>query len=84
METPMNKILDGAREAVTVSKSPCFGFVIESNMIEGIYRVTASEIEATENFLAEEEMSLAAICATQAVYAPGMPLRDRDHDRENP
>lgn len=38
----MNKILDGAREAVTVSKSPCFGFVIESNMIEGIYRVTGS------------------------------------------
>ena len=58
-------------------ESGLFPFVAESNQIEGIFRVTVEEVVATEKFMAEEEMSLAAICLTQAVYAPGKPLRDR-------
>lgn len=52
-------------------------FVVESNRIEGIYRTTQAEIEATEKFLSEKEMSLTVINEVQSVYAPGMRLRDR-------
>lgn len=73
----MNKILEGAREALDLSKMPVFPFVCESNQIEGIFRVKVEEVEATEVFLASDRMSVDAIKTVQAVYAPGMPIRDR-------
>lgn len=53
-------------------------FIRESNLIEGIERdPTVEEIAATEAFLALEKIKLDDVCALQAVYAPGKPLRDR-------
>lgn len=52
-------------------------FVRESNAIEGIFRDPRSdEIDATEAFLAGS-LKLDTVCALQAIYAPGKPIRDR-------
>ena len=51
-------------------------FLTESNAIEGIHRApTAGEIEASAHFLSLPKVGLDEICAVQAIYAPGMPLR---------
>ncbi len=53
------------------------GFLRESLMIEGIRRApTAQEVEATSAFL-EGPLTVDAVLAIQAVYAPGKPLRNR-------
>ncbi len=53
-------------------------FLTESNAIEGIRReVTPDEFAASKHFLGLEHLDVDSICAVQAVYAPGMPLRTR-------
>jgi hypothetical protein len=52
-------------------------FIEESLMIEGIHRLPSiEELEATEAFLTDE-CSVATVLTLQAIYAPGMPLRDQ-------
>src|SRR5690349_8716192 len=72
-----NKIIAAAREAVELARNPVFYFVEESNRIEGIYSVKATEVSATERFLALETLTLENICDLQSCYAPGKPIRDR-------
>lgn len=72
-----NRIKAGLQEAVGLSKSNVFPFVAESNQIEGIFRVSLDEVAATELFMDLEKLSAETIQAVQAVYAPGMPIRDR-------
>lgn len=67
-----------------VARAECDGtmtlsdFVRESNLIEGIDRApSAAEIDATETFVRLDKMSVDAIYELQAIYAPGMPIRDR-------
>lgn len=56
---------------------PLVNFLRESLAIEGIHRdPTPKEIAATETFL-KGPLSVDAVIALQAVYAPGKPLRDR-------
>ena len=71
------KLLAGAREAVSLSKVNCFPFVAESNQIEGIFRVTPDEVDATERLLDLKKLTLDDVCDVQAMYAPNMPIRDR-------
>lgn len=52
-------------------------FLRESLMIEGIHREpTADEIRATDRFMESFSMSVVALNALQAVYAPDKPIRD--------
>jgi hypothetical protein len=52
-------------------------FVRESNAIEGITRrPTAGELAAAALFM-ESPATIGALCAVQAAFAPGRPLRDR-------
>jgi hypothetical protein len=52
-------------------------FIRESNAIEGIRRKpTRAEIAAMTEFLASP-LTLETVCALQAVFAPGRPIRDR-------
>jgi hypothetical protein len=52
-------------------------FLTESLAIEGIHRPpTEAEIDATAAFLIGE-LTIDAVLALQAVYAPGKPLRDK-------
>lgn len=73
----MNKIVEGMKEAVEAAKDPLWAFVAESNAIEGIFRVTAREVDATRKFLEADSLTLEALCELQAAYAPDMPIRDR-------
>lgn len=51
-------------------------FLIESLGIEGIHREpTKEEMDATREFLCAFSVTVDSLCALQAVYAPGMPLR---------
>lgn len=53
-------------------------FLSESLRIEGIERAPSpAEIEATWRFLKLDRLTLAPVRRLQAVYAPGMPLRDQ-------
>ena len=58
-------------------KAPqCFAFVKESNAIESIFRnPTREELEATDNFIFNKELTLETVCNLQKVYAPDKPLR---------
>lgn len=52
-------------------------FIRESNAIEGITRPPkTNEIDAMAVFLAEP-LTLESVCALQAAFAPGKPIRDR-------
>ena len=73
----MNKIVAALRDAVDKMSGSVMFFVEESNRIEGIHVVKQSEVEATQRFLQIAELTTEDVCAIQAVYAPGMPLRDR-------
>lgn len=54
-------------------------FLAESLRIEGIDRdPTEDEVSATRRFLSLFQMSATAIGDLQAVYAPGMPLREHE------
>ena len=53
-------------------------FLRESLMIEGMHRQpTTDELDATEAFLALDQLDVSAVFQLQAVYAPNMPLRSR-------
>lgn len=53
-------------------------FLIESLMIEGIDRKpTDAEIGSTSLFL-DEPLSVESVMVIQEVYAPGMPIRDKN------
>lgn len=77
MSKASHKIIAGLEEAIDLSSMPVFPFIAESNQIEGIFRVLAEEVGATEKFLMLERLTMEDICELQAVYAPDKPIRDR-------
>ncbi len=61
---------------MTLTREEVVKFVEESNRIEGIFREpTKREIDATEAFLALDEVSVVDLENLVSVYADGAPLR---------
>lgn len=52
-------------------------FMRESNRIEGIVRTKAAEVEATQDFVAKDQITIVDLVSLVHVYAPHAVLRDQ-------
>jgi hypothetical protein len=71
---PANKILAALKEGADLP-AEVVRLVSESNQIEGIYKTTAAEVEATASFVRLPYMTVQSVYDLQEIYAPGMPVR---------